>query len=397
MANWLKDYIGNYNIKYKLWLDSLQGYQNSKNIKFGTNGDGYAKFDGGLVYTSDKPKLRIEGDLEVICKFELDNWYGSLPHTLINKFGGGGNRGYNVFIGGSTPCLWYSDNGSDNHVIRSTEALQGVINGQPTWVKIEFDVDNGSGGNTTKFYQSNDGVNWTKLGTDVVRSGTTKIYPSTENLAIGARGGQETLLGKIYNVVIRDGIGGTIVSSADFGDAFPKQITTFLDSENNEYSKYGDVEYGFGSPNLTILNASHPGANIGYMADETRFNTISVMNPHLTFISLGHNQGSSLSIRTDYAALLDMVLEKHPYTGLVLIAQNPQVAPEPNIIPHAIRCGEIGTIASNNQYGFIDVFRTFMETGEPQEYMFDGAHPNQAGTKLWLNEVKKFVKGAVIK
>ena len=117
----------------------------------------------------------------------------------------------------------------------------------------------------------------------------------------------------------------------------------------------------------------------------------------LLFINLGHNQGSSIDIQTIYEELINKMFTKYENAGVVCISQNPQRTPEVNIIPHALRCEQISQIANVNDYGFIDIYRIFNETGDLASYMNDGAHPNIIGQQLWRDIVVRYIEGAFIK
>jgi len=400
MSQYLAQKLPNHTTTYRLWNDAVQGYDAPIIMQTGSSGDAYALMTGvagSFISTSDKSILQITGDLDVACKVLLDNWTSVAAPILISKFGAAGNRGWALYLnGGAVPYLWWSEDGTNQYTKNPGIALP-FVDGQPLWIRFKFDVNNGQSGNTITFYTSSDGVNWIQLGVPIVTPGITSIFASTAPLEFGSRtNGMDTWSGKVYEAIVRNGINGNIVASPNLDLAFPIGSVSFKDVEGNVWTKNGSVVLGNGSPGILILNASHPGAAIAYSTDETRFALQTPIEPQLAFINYGHNQGSNVDIQSTYEGLCTQLITKYPNTGVVCIAQNPQRAPEVNITPHAIRCRQISMLSAKNNYGLVDVYRKFIETGNIDNYMLDGCHPNPAGSNLWRDEVIKFLQVAVM-
>ncbi len=163
------------------------------------------------VRIPDEPSLQITGDLTIIIYLRLFNWeLGS--QVLVRKYGSSGNRGYQVRItsGRRLSFLWSEDGSSQ---LSSTSGVDTpVLDGNGIWIKVDFDADNGSGGSTTTFSTSEDGIIFTQLD-QVINSGTTSIFASTNQLEILENMRSD---GDLYRVIIKDGIEGTTVFDADF-------------------------------------------------------------------------------------------------------------------------------------------------------------------------------------
>lgn len=395
VAQWLASKFPAYTFIHRLWSDTIQSYSGDMDvIQFGTAGDGYAEFSGGRVEIADRVSLRLTGDLEIIAKIACSD-YKLGSQTIVSKFGASGNYGYNLFVNTSGYLgFWISPDGIVSNLVKlSTEPIP-VIDGADIWVKCVFDADNGAASSAVDFYTSSNGVLWVKLGETVLYNEIVSIYPSTSNLHIGVRGNSEPFFGKIYRVVIKNGINGTVVASPDFGQAHPSIITSFSDLEGNTITKVGTVNWGLGAPCVILANASVPGKTAAYFNDTTRFALVTAHETDLQFINLSHNESTTIDY-IDIKTLVSSIIAKYPNTGMVLCAQNPQQAPEINIIPHAIRCGQIVQYAAIMDYGLIDAFAAFRALGDFSAYMTDGCHPNAAGTLLWAEEVEKFLSGVL--
>lgn len=92
--------------------------------------------------------------------------------------------------------------------------LIGIIANQVIWLRVTLDVDNGAGGNTTRFYYSFDGLTWNTMGTAQVNVGVADIGDFANQLVIGGTAGQE-FAGTIYYAEVRNGIDGPVVARFD--------------------------------------------------------------------------------------------------------------------------------------------------------------------------------------
>jgi hypothetical protein len=394
-SQWLASQFPNYTFSYRLWNDTSQSYDMPINIQTGTNGDACAVLPGGVgnnISAPDSVNLRITGDIEIIAKIASDVWTSGVQ-TFISKIGGAGQRGWYFGMEAGRPFLWWSPDGTAVVSIFAT-SIPAYTNGQAKWLKATLDVDNGNGGHTATFYTSSNGDTWTQLGNAIIKSGATSIYGCTALVEIGSRtwGTEDIFVGKVYEVIVKSGIDGKIVASPDFGMSFPSIVKTFSDAENNTWAINGNATNGNGAPEALILNASKPGAGIGYSSNETRFALLTPIKPQLAFISYGHNEWTDIDYQSTYEELAAQLLTKYPNVGVVCVTQNPQKAPQLHSEHHALRNMQVAEVAAKNNYGLVDVFRAFMDTGDFTNYVsVDGCHPTQAGFDLWRDEAIKFL------
>lgn len=385
LSQYLSEKAPKYSTCYRLWNDLTQRYNSPIAISDSAD-DGYGLFtsdvgNGLKVNTTSKAALNITNDIEIIAKIAPDLWVlGSGAQTIVNRFGGSGARGFNFSLTASRRLyFWWSNDGTTN-ILKNSETLPVVEDGQPLWVKVTMDVDNGAGSYELRFFYSTDGNSWTQIGSTITGA-TTAIFNPNARLMIGIREGSDIFNGKIYKVIIKDGIGigAKPIASPDFGTAFPSGVPTFTDAEGNIYSNGGGVTYGHGKPSLTIYNGSKSGASIAYTTDETRFALQTPVEMQMSFINYGHNHGTNVDFYATYEGLIDKLLAKYPYMGIACVAQNPQQPPEVNIIPHAIRCNQIIALSARYDYGICNVFKKFLDRGDFSDWMADGCHPNQIG------------------
>jgi hypothetical protein len=193
--------------------------------------------EGGVsqnrVRTPDAAALDITGDIDICGHVRPFDWAsGSGQFTTGKGIGqGAGTSAYGLAINaGGTLRMHWSEDGTAVLFADST-VTTGFDGGDDHWVRATLDVDNGASGRTIKFYTSDDGVDWTQLGADVVQAGTTSIHNSASALIVGARNDNGTipLQGRIYVVQVRDGIDGTLVADCDFTE-LAAGTTSFTDS-----------------------------------------------------------------------------------------------------------------------------------------------------------------------
>lgn len=105
------------------------------------------------------------------------------------------------------------------------------------WHRCTLDVDNGASGHTRTYFTSEDGTNWTQMGTPIVGTPATLIFNSTGVMRIP---GDPFWGGRIYYAEVRNGINGTIVANPDFRIQAPG-TTSFADSTGKTWTLQGNA------------------------------------------------------------------------------------------------------------------------------------------------------------
>jgi hypothetical protein len=183
----------------------------------GTNYVYLTGVDGNALQVPDAAALDITGDLDLRIHLAMDVWAVS-NQTLIAKDNFGNQRSFRFITFQSTGRLllgWSPDGTSELSAV--TTAGTGFAAGTDKWVRVTLDVDDGAGGRTISFYESDDGVSWNLIEA-ITQAGTTSVYASTTPLQVGAASNFAVVVGKVYRAEVWDGIegsGGTKVLDVD--------------------------------------------------------------------------------------------------------------------------------------------------------------------------------------
>lgn len=182
---------------------------------------------GTYASTQNSVALTFPGNVSLAAYAALVDWTPAADSALIAKsLNIGNNRQIQFLVNNTTGKLSLTTfvDGIAGVLALSTVA-PAVVDGAGLWVRADRVMDNGAGGNTTKFYTATDApttalaaVAWTQLGAPVVNAGTTSLFAGTADLSIGgfnAGGVTDALNGKIYRGVVYNGAFGGAVA-ADF-------------------------------------------------------------------------------------------------------------------------------------------------------------------------------------
>jgi hypothetical protein len=176
---------------------------------------------GNYLSVPDSAALDITGDIDIRVYLAADDWTPAASNTFLAKrTAGQWSYQFANNTSGNLDFLWTTD-GSTNIQKTSTAAIT-TTDGQPLWVRVTLDVDNGASGNDVKFYTSADGITWTQLGSTVTTAGVTSIYSGTAPVEVGSnRGGTSNMAtGKFYRAQILNGIAGTTVLDVNIASNF---------------------------------------------------------------------------------------------------------------------------------------------------------------------------------
>jgi hypothetical protein len=197
---------------------------------------------GNYAVSGDTSALDIVGNIDIRVKVALDDWTPVASATLMAKSVDSDNQTswrFTLKGTGLPEFRWTTDGAGATLVTANATAAPVVDNGDPLWVRVTLDVDNGAGGNDVVFYTSSDGTSWTQLGTTVTTGTATSIHSGTAPLEIGSRnaGVADLLIGKIYEAQIYDGIAGTLV----YNPIFDHPVTEWIIDGANRRDSTGRV------------------------------------------------------------------------------------------------------------------------------------------------------------
>lgn len=166
---------------------------------------------GNRLTVPDEAALDITGDIDVRVQIAHTSWIAA--NGLAAKINTDNAWRFYINATGNLNFDTYeSDNTVRTHV--STTTLASLNNNQSYWLRATVDVDNGSGGHTTRFFTSLNGVEWLQLGADVVTAVVTNIKSTSDPVFVGVSSGVLGV-GNFYCAQIFDGIDGTLVLDVD--------------------------------------------------------------------------------------------------------------------------------------------------------------------------------------
>lgn len=338
---------------------------------------------------------QITGDLDIRAKLmPTPVWAPNDASTRVfaAKYDSAGNQRSwfaQVSASGRLQLVWSAD--GTNTVTATSTAVLPFADGQPGWVRIVHDVDNGAAGNDCLFYwaadQETEPTSWTQLGTTVTTAAVTSHFASTAQYTLGGYG----LLanpwpGDIYWVSIRNGI-----------DGYP--VTPYLPEWWDLAGGAGQSTVTFsGAPILFLLNSSQSGQNIAYWDNATRrVKAFPPMNQACVLLSTGHNEnGRGASFITAYQTWVNNIRTLLPQVCVGICSQNPTrlgslITSQQAIDIRLSRMGAAMTwAAAGLPFVFaVDTAKAFTDLSS--QIGADGLHPNAVGSAAWARWVRSNV------
>lgn len=373
LALWIKEKYPTWNVNYRLWSDALNNYGGPTVIN--TSSDGVTSIGGGTQTRIFKTSRQITGDIDIGVKMKMTDWTPATTVTPIARFISLANERawyISVMPDGKLRFIWTPD--GTTLKLHTSSVVIPFKDGDTGWIRVAFDADNGANGCTAKFYTSTDGITWTQLGTDITLA-EIAVINNASDLELGGRTQSGEVLPSgnlIYESFVRDGIDGENI--------VPSMPDLWQDRGN------GASHSVIGAPTLTIVNGSHPGSNLTYLSESTRFVKLTPnFGQSVIIVSNSHNEGHVINeeYRNKYNAFIDQINTRFEGLPIVVIAQNPQKSAALTSKPHAMRRVNIYEIARTKNLEVADVYSVFpLNNLDP--YMLDNIHPNASGQDLWL-------------
>jgi len=212
---------------------SSHGYQSHARAAV----DAYLFLDGtsgNYASTPDSAAASVTGDIDIVCRCALADWTPAATSAIVSKWHVSAKRSYEfaVVTSGSLR-LRISTVGSDTVTVGSSTVATGFANGSTHWVRVTRE----SGSGSVKYYTSEDGIDWTQLGS--TRTSTPSgIFDSPAAVCLGKlESGTPTnsdMAGRIYYAEIRPTIGGSGVVVFDAADAAAGGVSTITSGVTGE-------------------------------------------------------------------------------------------------------------------------------------------------------------------
>jgi hypothetical protein len=168
-------------------------------------------------------------------------WNSTAPElTRVARLTAFGSGNFSLAYYDSTGVLRSASSGDLSASLPAT--------GTDWWLKASFVANNGSGGTTTTFSKSTDGVTWETMGSPVTVASNTGLWQQAAGYTFGF--GSDGSIGlrnvRFYSIRVRHGIGARVVNNTAIDNA-------------NLGAGINYVSFG-GSPQVIIENYAHSGA-----------------------------------------------------------------------------------------------------------------------------------------
>lgn len=378
-------------IRYTLWDDTSSRYGGWSTLQAGSAGQRYIQFDGVTKCNINPADLVTiaSADLEVEIKLSMDDWTPAAQKRVVGILGNAGNRAWYLILNtnGNLQLSWSADGTALNSSNQSS--TPPFVDGTAYRIRASLVAATGA---ISISYSTDDGANWTSILTQTF--GATSIFASTAALHIGNVGGSGAYAGKVYEVAVRDGVGGP--------QRNPLSIESFY-SDDTSLTPLG------GSPTVYAVNGSQPGAGIAsYLDDSTRRPKMAISSPaELVLFSTGHNDVASrdpVTLASVWSTYLSNMRTRLPGADFVGLTQNPrytgQAAGLSNSDTHRILAMTLGALWQRHDVGVVDTYRAFMRAvaagGSLSTLVADGVHPSAgSGVDVWVNEVDRVARQRV--
>lgn len=194
---------------------------------------------GTSADTPNTPDLRITGDIDIRWSMTPDDATPDSQEVVASLWSGTSLSWQIVRRQVGSLSFGWSDGGVTTF---ATTGGNVVLEGHYDY-RITHDVDNGSGGTTTKFYRAPAGgtlVEVASINTAGAAGGIDEAIDAP--LRIGSRDTSAVpYAGEIHALSVRDGIGGTVVADVDFADA-TAGATSITDSTGRVWTLNGNAQ-----------------------------------------------------------------------------------------------------------------------------------------------------------
>lgn len=364
-----------YTVQHALWSDAAQDIALPTVIQTGTAGEMY--LDSGTGSTTRTIPLaetvHTSGVIDVRAKVRMDDWTPSAIAVTVAREGGAGLRSWYFGIATTGKLgFWYSVDGTTLISDKLSTVSVAFADGAVGWIRGVYTPST-----DVKFYTSPDGVTWTQLGTSLAHAHGA-VFNATTPYELGGRQNGNIYAGQdIYHIDVRDGLAGkpiVPISPAAWGAGAVTAVGIT------------------GAPVFTVVNGSHPGADLAYWTQTRIDKALPSYGQRLAFLSLSHNElaQSGPTFASRYATTLAAMKSRMPGVPLVGLTQNPQKAPRSTVFinAQAARRVDIFTAAASAGATYIDIYQAFVDAGLATTVDgADGVHPTAAGSLVWRDAV----------
>lgn len=174
----------------------------------------------GFASTPHATAWNLTTGFSINAKIRTDSLSSGAIRTITSKWNATGDQRSWSFRITATGFLEVANStaGTATVTTTSTIALPSTLQSRDVWVSCSFNPDNGANRVASFRYSTDDGVNWTTLGSTVTTT-STSIFTSSAVVAVGSEsdGSTNVFAGWIYKVnTYSDTAWTTLVSNVDF-------------------------------------------------------------------------------------------------------------------------------------------------------------------------------------
>ncbi len=195
---------------------------------------GYVYCPGNYNYLSvpDEVALDLSHDMTIICEVGPDDWTFPSDSCLVGKWHGS-TASLRAWLFQLAPYStgrleFYRVTTAGDVITYGSSASPGFTDGDVRFVKMDFDLDNGSGQSQVTYSKSTDGVTYSQVGTVITNANTTPTRDTTTAVTVGAMSdGVFPMVGKVFRALVKNGIDGATVLDIDCDQISSAAATQF--------------------------------------------------------------------------------------------------------------------------------------------------------------------------
>lgn len=169
---------------------------------------------GNGATTPDTGQIPLTGDFELEFDLALVDYSPAAQSRVVGQFGTAGNHSWVFYFNGANgaPVLWTSTDGTT--LVRVfTVSNPGWVDGTRYKFLVKYRYNDGGVSTVEFFYQAIGASAWTQIGAKQSHTGLIPLFNSTHPVGVGGdSNGNSGITGSLYEVIIRNGIGGAVVN-----------------------------------------------------------------------------------------------------------------------------------------------------------------------------------------
>lgn len=201
---------------------------------------------GNYVSSPSSSAANITGDIDISARIAPTLWIPALSSNFFSKYVTNANGTYRFSLSTSGFLQFTTTVDAVNATTAATTVTPGGTDGVPMWVRVTRATATGVCNFYTAPDQETEPTSWTTL--QLNRSSTAGVMlasTATVNVSGFNNGTSNTFAGKVYRVIVKNGIAGTIV--VDFNPSSWTSGTTWTSATGEVWTLNGTAAVTAGS------------------------------------------------------------------------------------------------------------------------------------------------------